>query len=131
MIDYSIEVFDVVARSLRSAFPGIAVKGEYVREPATFPTVTIDEIRNVPVHNDSSGVTKYAEVTYRVQVFTNSENKRAHARKIYDFVDELLSDLGLRCRSFTTTPSIYNAEVYNITTTHEGTVSADGVFYRG
>lgn len=132
MLDFSNEVFNEVAESLRSAFPGITVMGEYVDVPSRFPTVTIDEIRNVPVHLDSASVAKYAEVTYRVQVFSNKEDgKRAEARLIYKNVDEVLQRLGLICDSFATTPQIYSAEVYSINATHSAVVDRNGVFYRG
>ena len=132
MIDFSNEIFSAVAESLRSVFSGITVKGEYVDVPSTFPTVTIDEIRNVPFSVDGARRNKYANVTYRVQVFSNSvDGKRAEARKIYNVVDEILQQYNLHCVSFTTTPTIYNAEIYSITATHTGVVSRDGVFYRG
>lgn len=132
MIDFSNEIFSTVAESLRSAFPGIIVKGEYVDIPSQFPTVTIDEIRNIPFSVDGAKVNKYASVTYRVQVFSNKEDgKRAEARKIYSHVDELLQQYNMRCESLATTPTIYNAEIYSITANHSGVVGRDGVFYRG
>lgn len=132
MIDFSNEIFSAVAESLRSAFEGIIVKGEYVDIPSQFPTVTIDEIKNIPFSVDGAREHKYANVTYRVQVFSNKEDgKRAEARKIYKQVDEILRQYNLLCDTFTTTPTIYNAEVYSITATHSGVVSRDGVFYRG
>lgn len=132
MIDFSNEIFSEVAESLRSTFKGIIVKGEYVDIPSQFPTVTIDEIRNVPFSVDTAKQNKYASVTYRIQVFSNKEDgKRAEARKIYSHIDELLQKYNLICESFTTTPTIYNAEIYSITATLSGVVSRDGVFYRG
>lgn len=131
MIDVSNEVFNAVAEDLRSAFSGIKVKGEYVAEPSEFPLVTIDETSNVPIHLDSAAVNKYAHVTYRLQVFSNAKTgKRAQARRIYARADECLQRLGLFAVSYTTTPTIYNAEVYCITATYEAAVDRDGVFYR-
>lgn len=132
MIDFSNEIFSTVAESLRSAFEGITVKGEYIDVPSQFPTVTIDEIRNIPFSVDGAKLNKYASVTYRVQVFSNKEDgKRAEARKIYSHVDELLQQYNLQCESFATTPTIYNSDIYSINATHSGVVSRDGVFYRG
>jgi hypothetical protein len=132
MIDYSNEIFNAVAKSLRFVYPGIQVVGEYVETAARFPTVTLDEIRNVPVHMDTAVTNKYARVTYRVQVFCNTASgKRVQARKIYDSVDKILMGMGLYAKTYTTTPAIYNSEVYCITATHEGVVGADGTIYRG
>jgi hypothetical protein len=130
MVDYSNEVFSVVAKDLRSLYSGIQVIGEYVETPAKFPTVTLDEINNVPVHLDSGATNKYARVLYRCQVFCNGEGKRQKARTIYDTVDRILMGNGLYAKSYTTTPAIYNSEIYCITATYEGVIGEDGVIYR-
>ena len=130
MIDYSNEVFSVVAKDLRSLYPDIKVIGEYVEAPAEFPTVTLDEVNNVPVHLDSGAKNKYARVAFRCQVFCNGVGKRQKARQIYDTVDRILMGNGLFAKSYTTTPAIYNSEIYCITATYEGVIGEDGVIYR-
>lgn len=131
IIDYSNEIFNAVATDLRSVYEGIKVVGEYVSSPSLFPTVTIDEISNVPTHLDSAVLPKYAEVQYRVQVFCNGIGKRAKAREIYATVAKRLSLMGLVGVTYTTTPAIYNSEIYCITGTFRGVVDRDGVIYRG
>lgn len=132
MIDVSNEIFDAVVKDLRSAYEEIKVVGEYVSSPTLFPTVTIDEIQNVPTHLDSAGSNKYAMVTYRVQVFSNLKTgKRRQAREIYARLDDVLQELGLFAVTFSTTPAIYNSEVYCITATYEAVVDRNGVIYRG
>ena len=130
MIDYSNEIFNTVAKDLRSLYSGITVVGEYVEVPAKFPTVTEDEISNVPAHLDSATINKYTKVIYRSQVFMNGNGKRKKAREIFDSLDRKLMDLGLTMKTYTTTPAIYNSEVYCITATHEGVIGADGMIYR-
>lgn len=130
MIDYSNEIFNAAATSLRSLYPGITVVGEYVESPAQFPTVTLDEIQNLPKHLDSATTNKYARVVYRSQIFCNGEGKRQKARAIYDSLDQILMGIGLVAKSYTTTPAIYNSEIYCITVTHEGVIGKDGVIYR-
>ena len=132
MIDVSNEIFDAVAKDLRSAYEEIKVVGEYVASPSLFPTVTIDEIQNVPTHLDSARRNKYALVTYRVQVFSNLKTgKRRQAREIYARLDDVLQELGLFAVTFSTTPAIYNSEIYCITATYEAVVDRNGVIYRG
>lgn len=131
MIDVSNEIFDTVAKDLRSLYKGITVVGEYVEVPAKFPTVTLDEISNIPTHLDSATVNKYAKVIYRSQIFVNGNGKRKKAREIFDSLDRKLMELGLMMKTYTTTPAIYNSEVYCITATHEGVVGSDGMIYRG
>ena len=130
MIDFSNEIFNAVAVHLRSVYPGIQVLGEYVDTPAKFPTVTIDEILNVPDHLDSAAQNRYARVSYRIQVFCNGEGKRRKAREIYSTTDALMQGFNLIAKTYTTTPAIYNSEIYSITATHEGVVGEDGVIYR-
>jgi len=130
MIDVSNEIFNTVAKDLRSLYKGITVVGEYVETPAKFPTVTLDEISNVPVHLDSATMNKYTKVIYRSQIFMNGTGKRKKAREIMDSLDKKLMSLGLTMKTYTTTPAIYNSEVYCITATHEGVIGADGMIYR-
>ena len=130
MIDYSNEVFNTVAKDLRSLYSDLQVVGEYVETPAQFPTVTLDEIYNVPVHLDSGATNKYARVMYRSQIFCNGVGKRQRARDIYDSLDRILMGVGLVAKTYSTTPAIYNSEIYCITATHEGVIGEDGVIYR-
>ena len=132
MIDFSNEIFDAVAKDLRSAYKGIRVVGEYVATPTSFPCVTLDESSNISVFLDSGQKSKYAQVIYRVQVFSNRKSgKRAEAREIFSRVDEKLQSLNLYCVTYTTTPEIYNSEIYSITATYRAVVNRDGVIYRG
>jgi hypothetical protein len=131
LINYSNEIFDTVAKDLRSSYKGIQMIGEYVQTPTKFPTVTMDEIQNIPVHLDSAKYNKYARVTIRSQVFCSGTGKRNKARDIFDSLDKKLMDMGFVMKTYTTTPAVYNSEVYCITATHEGVIGADGRVYRG
>lgn len=132
MIDYSNEIFTAVAGDLRSSFEGIKVVGEYVATPTEFPTVTLDETQNVPIHLDSNTQSKYASVVYRVQVFSNAkQGKRTQAREIFKVVDAKMQALGFFAVTYTTTPAIYNSEIYSITATYGGVIDRNGVIYRG
>lgn len=131
MIDVSNEIFNAVATDLRLTYEGIKVVGEYVATPTVFPTVTIDETQNIPAHLDSAVQNKYAEVVYRIQIFSNSKTgKRAEARKIFSTVDAKLQELGLYAVTYTTTPAIYNSEIYSITATYRAVVDQNGRVYR-
>ena len=131
MIDVSNEIFNTLATTLRFAYEEIQVKGEYDPNPAHFPCVTIDEVSNTPTHLDSAERNKYASVVYRVQIFSNKPaGKRAEARAIYKTVEEAFMSLGLFAKSYTSTPTVYNAEIYSITATFSGIVGADGTIYR-
>ena len=133
MIDIVNEVFDTVAKRVRATHRGVKVKGEYIRMPSEFPTVTLDEITNTVVGRleDSSREEKYAHVTYRLQVFSNKKNgKKSEAREIFATADMVMRELGFRRVTYTTTPEMYESTMYSITATYEAIVSADGVTYR-
>ena len=131
MIDYSNEIFNDAATVLRDAVEGVTVVGEYVSSPTSFPTVTIDEISNVPVHRDSAKTEKYAEVRYRVQVFSNKQTgKRVEARNIFNVIDTRFAELGFTRKTYTTTPDVYNSAVYQITATFDAQIDVNGVVYK-
>lgn len=131
MIDYSNEIFNDAAGTLRNAVGGITVIGEYVQSPTSFPTVTIDEIDNRQFQRDSAKTEKFAAVRYRVQVFSNkSTGKRAEARNIFNVIDARFAELGFTRKTYTTTPDVYNSSVYQITATYDAVISAEGVIYK-
>lgn len=131
MIDFSNEIFNAVAQQLRSSFKGVKVIGENVQSPTEFPTVTIDEIENVPVERDSSKVEKYSRVRYRVQIFSNKKTgKRAEARQILSVADEMFAGWGFTRKTYVPQPDVYNSAVYQITATYEAVVDRNGIIYK-
>ena len=76
IIDFENEIFTAVATAVRATHSGTTIKSEYVRSPASFPTVALSEIDNVNVDAliDSSQEEKYAGLGYRLQVFSNKES---------------------------------------------------------
>ena len=133
MNDFLNEIFTLVAKELRSVYPGIFVTGEYTRQPSKFPAVTLDEIENVAALEtlDSSRQENYSALSYRLQVFSNKESgKKAETRKIFATADQEMRQLGFRRVSYTTTPEIYESTIYSITATYEAIVGANGVMYK-
>lgn len=124
MIDYSNQIFNYLAENYKG---NIIVQN--IQIPSSFPTVTIDETSNIDVNLDSDSA-KYARVEYRVQVFTTGDSKRTDARDIFLQIDTLLQKY-LRKISYTTTPEIYNSDVYCIEVTYRGVVDSNGTFYKG
>lgn len=132
MIDFSNEIFTRIAKKVWEEHgEEVEVKGEYVDIPKKFPCVTIDETFNTPTELDSGSKPKYAAVTYRVQVFSNKKNgKRAEARKIYSTVADEMYAMNLIGKTYTTTPEIYNADIYQIRGTFEAAIRSDGIVFR-
>ena len=133
MIDLENEIFTAVARAVRTSHAGTSIKSEYVRSPATFPTVALSEIDNVNVDAliDSSREEKYAGLGYRLQVFSNKESgKKSEAKAIFKTADEILCGMGFRRRTYSTTPEIYNSTIFSITATYEAIADVNGVIYK-
>ena len=133
MIDFENEIFTAVATAVRSAHTGATIKSEYVRSPASFPTVALSEVDNVNVDAlmDSSGEEKYAGLGYRLQVFSNKDSgKKTEAKAIFKTADEILCGMGFRRRTYSTTPEIYSSTIYSITATYEGIADRNGVIYK-
>lgn len=133
MNDVFNEIFDPFAKAVRAAHEGVSVIGEYTRSPSKFPCATLDETQNVTVDNlvDSSHEEKFSGLQYRLQVFSNKQSgKRAEARAIFKTADAYLTGIGLRRKTYTTTPEIYDSTIYSITATYEGVISASGYMYQ-
>lgn len=133
MIDFENEIFTAVADAVRLLHAGATVKGEYIRSPASFPTVALSEVDNVNVDTliDSSREEKYAGLGYRLQVFSNKEGaKKSEAKAIFKTADDILCGMGFRRRTYSTTPEIYNSTIFSITATYEGIADVNGVIYR-
>lgn len=130
MIDVSHEVFTAIATPVREKHSPVQVIGENVNVPAQFPCVAIDEIYNVPSQLDTSDRETFNAVTYRVQVFCTGDNKRAQAREIFKTVSDVCWGLNLVRKTYTTTPTVYNSNIYCISATFEADVREDGMIFR-
>ena len=133
MIDFENEIFTAVATAVRAKHSGTTIKSEYVRSPASFPTVALSETDNVNVDAliDSSQEEKYAGLGYRLQVFSNKESgKKSEAKAIFKTADQIMCGMGFRRRTYSTTPEIYNSTIFSITATYEAIADINGVLYR-
>lgn len=131
MIDYQPQIFTAVASALRAKRPGIVVTGELSDQVAKFPCVQIEESRNVPTEQDNGPDSLFAEIQYRVRVYSSKKNgKMAEARAILADVDLVLEPLNLRRKTFLAQNGLYNNSAYRIEATYEAAIGADGVLYR-
>lgn len=98
MIDIENTLFNAVATQLRTNHEGIKVYGEYVAEPASFPCVNMWESSNsVWAEGESNtSLDDYVNVTYTIQVFTNTPTKKADGKALANEIDDIM--LGLRFR---------------------------------
>ena len=132
MIDYYNNIYDTVANAVRTTYPDISISGEYISSPSQFPCVTCEEIGNIDIQKlfDSSRAEKYARLTYRIQVCSNSQNgKKAEARDIFSVADLAIKNIGFKRKTYATTPDLYQSTMYSITATYEAVIDSNGVVY--
>lgn len=138
MIDLENTIFNIVASSLRQNHPGIAVYGEYVAEPASFPCVNMWESNNAVEerHEDTSALDNYVRVQYTVQVFTNTPTKKLDAKTIAEEIDTIMTTFRFRRNLLSQVPNI-DRTIYRIELRYSGivkrtdytpTVSGDTLF---
>lgn len=129
MIDVENQLFQAVATALRARFPSIYVTGEYVRSPASFPCVSIEEKNNTIWRNgrDSSTLENFAEVMYEINVYSNkSVGKKTECKTIAAFIDETLANMGFTRIALNPIPNAADATIYRMVGRYRAIVAKDG-----
>ena len=123
MIDIENYMFDKVATQLRTNHDGIKVYGEYVAEPVSFPCVNMWESANsVWAEGESdTSLDDYVNVTYTIQVFTNSQTKKADAKALANEIDEIMTRYQFRRILLQQVPNI-DRTIYRIELRYSGLV---------
>ena len=138
MIDLENTLFNIVATELRNNHQDIVVYGEYVAEPASFPCVNMWESGNSvnAMYEDTSALDDYVNVTYAIQVYTNTPTKKLDAKAIANEIDTIMTRYRFRRSLFSQVPNI-DRTIYRIEMRYSGivkrtdytpTVSGDTVF---
>ena len=97
MIDIENALFTEVKKALVGAFPNISVEGVEDYVPSSFPFVNFYESDNSTNRRtiDSSGIEKYARVTYVANVYSaKATGKKEEAKKILGIIDEIMTGHG-------------------------------------
>lgn len=123
MIDLENTLFNIVATELRTNHDGIAVYGEYVAEPASFPCVNMWESGNSvnAMYEDTSALDDYVNVTYAIQVYTNTPTKKLDAKAIANEIDTIMTRYRFRRSLFSQVPNI-DRTIYRIEMRYSGIV---------
>lgn len=128
MIDCEFELFTIVATALRTSFPGVYVTGEYVRTPAKFPCVSIEERDNNVWRNGRSNdnYENYSAVMYEINVYSNKQTgKKAESKAIMEAADTVMKNLGFTRTMLSPTPNLADATIYRLTGRYSGIVHKD------
>ena len=133
MIDIENEVFSRIATRLRNEFNPISVYGEYVKSPASFPAVCIEEKANSVYQRtqDSANVENHALVMYEVNVYSNKKTgKKSQCKEIFKIIDNEFQKLGFTRTLKESIPNLENGTIYRMIGRYTAVVSADERIYR-
>ena len=133
MINVEREIFSIIARAVRTAYPDAYVVGEYVKSPSRFPCVSIIEIDNTAYDNtQTSGcLENHADITYEVNIYSNKiSGKKSECREIASLLDNEFATLGFSRTMLQPIPNMDDATIYRMTGRYRGVVSKDKIVYR-
>ena len=133
MINVETEIFNIIAKAVRTAFPGLYIVGEYVKSPSKFPCVSIVEIDNTAYDRTqtSSSLENHADVTYEVNIYSNkTSGKKSECKLIASLIDDEFAALGFSRKMLHPIPNVDDATIYRMTGRYRGVVSKDSKVFR-
>lgn len=131
MIDIENDVFDYVAKALRTAFPGITVISDFVEAPAKFPTVTLVEADNrILQRMRTDNIENAVSVMYEMNIYSNKAvGKKSEAKAIANAIDGLFNELGFTRTFREQIPNMKDATIYRIVCRYEAVVDSKLMIY--
>ena len=133
MIDIESEVFSTIATALRTEYEKISVYGEYVKSPAIFPAVMIEEKSNSAFvkTQDSGSVENHASLMYEVNVYSNKQTgKKSECKAIFALIDTEFQKLGFTRTTKKPIPNLDDATIYRMVGRYTAVVSTNKTIYR-
>ena len=133
MIDIENEVFSTIATVLGSAYDPISVYGEYVKSPAVFPAVMIEEKSNSALERtqDSGSLENHASLMYEVNVYSNKQTgKKSECKAIFALIDTEFQKLGFTRTTKEPIPNLDDATIYRMVGRYKAVVSTNKTIYR-
>ena len=133
MIDVEKEIFNIVAKAVKNAYPGIYITGEYVKSPPSFPAVSLVEMDNSAYTGTqtSDSVENHAELMYEVNVYSNKKSgKKSECKSIMALIDNELAVLGFNRAMLQPIPNMDDATIYRMTGRYRGVASKDKMIFR-
>lgn len=130
MIDIENLVYTNVRTAIKGTFPLANVSGTYIDVPSSFPHISIEETDSyVPSETLSTSDREYAaNLTYTVNIYTNTTTAKTSAKAIAAVVNDAFSDMGFVRTMKQELPNI-DRTIYRLTMRFQATAwkSADGV----
>ena len=133
MINVESEIFNIVAKAVRNAYPDVYISGEYVKSPPKFPAVSLIEMGNSTYTKTqtSDSVENHAELMYEVNIYSNKKSgKKSECKAIASLIDNELAALNFSRTMLQPIPNMDDATIYRITGRYKAVVSKDNKIYR-
>lgn len=133
MIDAESEIFTEVSEKVREKYPKIYMTGEYVRQPPSFPCVSLVEIDNATFRNTQTteGNENHVAVTYELNVYSNkTKGKKAECKEIASFIDEILSRMNFTRTMLEPVPDQEDATIYRMLGRYRAVIDKNHIIYR-
>lgn len=133
MIDIENELFNQIATKLRNKFNSISVYGEYIRSPAVFPAVFIEERGNNVYERtqDSGNIENHARLMYEVNVYSNKQTgKKSECKKIFEVIDNEFASMGFTRTLKEPIANLEDASIYRMVGRYTGVISTNKTIYR-
>jgi len=129
MIDIENYVYTQVRTAIKGAFPLADVSGTYISTPSTFPHVSIEETDSYSLADRiSTSDREYAaNLTYTVNIYTNTATAKSDAKAIAAVVNDAFTDFGFARSMKQEMPNI-DRTIYRLILRFQATAwkSADG-----
>ena len=133
MINVENEIFNRVAKSVRTAYPSVFISGEYIKTPPKFPFVSLVEMSNTAYdRTQTSGcLENHASLMYEVNVYSNkTSGKKSECKAITTLIDNELATLGFSRTMLQPIPNMDDATIYRMTGRYTAVISKDKAIYR-
>ena len=133
MVNVENEIFNIIAKAVRNAYPKAYVVGEYVKAPARFPCISIVEMDNRVYENtQTSGcLENHVDVTYEVNIYSNkTSGKKSECKAIATLIDNEFATLGFSRTMLQPIPNGDDATIYRMLGRYRGVVSKDKIVFR-
>lgn len=133
MIDIESQIFARIANKLREDNPSMYVTGEYVKAPAVFPTVTIEEKANSAYQRtqDSGNLENHASLMYEVNVYSNKQvGKKTQCKDLFKIIDLEFQKMGFTRIMKEPVPNLEDGTIYRMIGRYTAVVSTGGIIFR-
>jgi len=133
VIDIENEVFNRIATRLREKFNPISVYGEYIKSPAVFPAVIIEERGNSVYERtqDSGSVENHVRLMYEVNVYSNKQSgKKSECKSIFKVIDEEFASMGFTRTLKEPIANLEDATIYRMVGRYTAVVAVGGIIFR-